>query len=159
MTATVTTEDFDRHLQRMKLRTGEERGPLVIEVERGIIVKFARSVGETKPIYLDEQHARTTRFGGIIAPPTFVSYFVTQLTESMYDFDTPGLRSLHTDDVCDNFLPIRVGDLISATARYLEPWIHEGRSRKLLFQSCETTLTNQHGERVAAVRMNVASFV
>jgi acyl dehydratase len=33
---------------------------------------FARSVGDPNPVYHDEDHARSTEVGRIIAPPTFV---------------------------------------------------------------------------------------
>ena len=31
---------------------------------------YCRSVGETHPVYFDEAYARTTRYGGLIAPPS-----------------------------------------------------------------------------------------
>ena len=40
-------------------------------VEASHIMMFARSVGDANPIYHDEEHARGTEPGGIIAPPTF----------------------------------------------------------------------------------------
>ena len=39
-------------------------------VEAGHIMMFARSVGDKNPIYSDEEYAKTTEAGGIIAPPT-----------------------------------------------------------------------------------------
>lgn len=42
------------------------------EVEAGHIMMFARAVGDVNQIYYDEQYARATEPGGIIAPPTFV---------------------------------------------------------------------------------------
>ena len=40
-------------------------------VEASHIMMFARSVGDKNPIYHDEDYARSTEPGGIIAPPTF----------------------------------------------------------------------------------------
>jgi hypothetical protein len=40
-------------------------------VEASHIMMFARAVGDKNPIYCDEEYARTTEPGGIIAPPTF----------------------------------------------------------------------------------------
>ena len=50
-------------------------------VEAGHIMMFARSVGDKNPIYSDEEYAKTTEAGGIIAPPTFVQ------ATSQYDPD------------------------------------------------------------------------
>lgn len=41
-------------------------------VEAGHIMMFARAVGDPNPIYHDEEQAKNTEPGGIIAPPTFV---------------------------------------------------------------------------------------
>ena len=40
-------------------------------VEASHIMMFARSVGDANPIYHDEEYAKKTDLGGIIAPPTF----------------------------------------------------------------------------------------
>ncbi len=40
-------------------------------VEASHIMMFARSVGDANPIYRDEEYAKGTEPGGIIAPPTF----------------------------------------------------------------------------------------
>ena len=40
-------------------------------VEASHILMFARSIGDTNPIYHDESHAAGTEVGSIIAPPTF----------------------------------------------------------------------------------------
>jgi acyl dehydratase len=157
-TASTDTEELKRHAERMKKKIGEQRGPTKVRIERNMLVKFAQAIGETNPIYLDEDYAKTTRHGALIAPPTYASYFLTQLAESMYDLDTPGFRSLHSDDVGEESRPIRVGDEITATARYTDVRVHEGRSRSILFQTVETTLTNQHDERVASARMVVVTF-
>lgn len=41
-------------------------------VEYGHVLMFARSIGDTNPIYSDPDYAAGTEVGGIIAPPTFV---------------------------------------------------------------------------------------
>ena len=41
-------------------------------VEAGHILLFARSIGDENVVYTDEEAAKKTEAGGIIAPPTFV---------------------------------------------------------------------------------------
>lgn len=41
-------------------------------VEATHILMFARSIGDPNPIYEDEEYARTTEVGHVIAPPTFI---------------------------------------------------------------------------------------
>lgn len=40
-------------------------------VDGTAIMLFASALGETNPIYYDEEHARATALAGVIAPPTF----------------------------------------------------------------------------------------
>jgi acyl dehydratase len=40
-------------------------------VDRTGILLFASALGETNPIYWDEEYAKKTALGGVIAPPTF----------------------------------------------------------------------------------------
>jgi len=45
--------------------------PVTYEIERGAIRKFAQAIEDPNALFNDEQAARKTRFGGMIAPPTF----------------------------------------------------------------------------------------
>lgn len=151
--------DLTPHLERLRRKIGHQSGPLVTEVEAGAIAKFARAIGETNPLHFDEAYARTTRFGGIIAPPTYASCFITPLLPGeMFDFDLPLERALHSDDIAENDLPIRPGDVITTTARYADVFIKQGRSGPLFFQAADLTLTNQDDARVAVIRMLSVSF-
>jgi hypothetical protein len=42
-------------------------------VDRTAILTFASALGETNPIYWDEDHAGRTPLAGVIAPPTFAA--------------------------------------------------------------------------------------
>jgi N-terminal half of MaoC dehydratase len=41
-------------------------------VEEGSIMMFARAIGDPNPIYSDHEYAARTRFGAVLAPPTYV---------------------------------------------------------------------------------------
>ena len=100
----------------------------------------------------------TRRFGGLIAPPTYVSCFTADvLTGDLFDFDVPLKRFLHSDDVVENFAPIRVGEVISARARYADVYLRAGRNGPLLFQVAEMSLTRGEAP-VATVRVASVSF-
>ena len=43
------------------------------DVERGAIRRFAEAIGDPNPLFNDEREARKTRFGGMIASPTFAA--------------------------------------------------------------------------------------
>ena len=56
----------------MRAAIGVESEPRTSEVEKGAIIKFAEAIGDTNPIYNEEAAARQSRYGGMIAPPTFL---------------------------------------------------------------------------------------
>ena len=56
----------------MKASIGIRSEPVTWEVEKGEIVRFASAIGDANPLYSDEAPARRGRYGGIIAPPTFL---------------------------------------------------------------------------------------
>ena len=148
------------HAERLKRKIGHRSGPHVQAVEAGAIAKFARAIGETNPLFFDDAYARTTRFGGIIAPPTYASCFITPLLPGeMFELDLPPLaKALHSDDIAENHLPIRPGDVLTTVARYADVFIKQGRNGPVLFQAADLTVTNQDGQRVALIRMRSANF-
>jgi acyl dehydratase len=50
---------------------GKTAEPRTYEVERGAIRRFAEAIGDPNPLFNSESEARQSRFGGLIAPPTF----------------------------------------------------------------------------------------
>ncbi len=50
---------------------GRESEPVVHEVEKGAVQRFAEAIGDPNPIYADEAAARAAGFPSIVAPPTF----------------------------------------------------------------------------------------
>ncbi|MBI4302380.1 MAG: MaoC family dehydratase N-terminal domain-containing protein [Chloroflexi bacterium] len=134
--------DFDRSV----LGKGFSSGTFTIEKET--ILEFCRAVGETNPLYVDEEAAKKGPYGGIIAPPTFYTLLRT------YSTNQPDLKLKFGTAAYDGgesgefFQPIRPGDTLTATSRFTEVYEKTGRSGKLVFMVRETTFTNQKGEKV-----------
>ena len=78
----VYTEDEQRLVEKMESRRGRvtwldeaPQGGLVTRVaSRDTIRQYCFSIGEENPLYWDEAYARKTRWGGIVAPPSFVAH-------------------------------------------------------------------------------------
>ncbi|HLT99151.1 MAG TPA: MaoC family dehydratase N-terminal domain-containing protein [Burkholderiaceae bacterium] len=47
----------------------------VVEVEKGAIRAFAEAIGDTNPLYRDEEYARSRGYKGLVAPLTFPASF------------------------------------------------------------------------------------
>src|SRR3954470_377732 len=66
--------DFWKHANLRKvwddIVPGEPRQTIPYILTKEAIELYCKSVGEDHPIYFDEAYARTTRYGGLIAPPS-----------------------------------------------------------------------------------------
>lgn len=137
--------EYDRSLLGVEHPVGS------FEVTKDMIVDFARSTGETNPVYLDEEQAAQSRYGGIIAPPTFCNIFISGGKRP-----DPGIKfgdlSFFAGQAIESLEPVRPGDTLEASTRLKEVYAKTGRSGKMVFAVWETGLTNQNGETVALVR-------
>lgn len=110
------------------------------------------SVGDDNPMWSDEEYARRTRWGSIIAPPTF-----------LYSIDStiiaPGLRGIqwiYGGTRWKHFLPIHVGDRITARARLIKVERKTGaHARHLVIQTGEVQYFNQRGDLVSHAEADV----
>ena len=145
-------------------------------VEAGHIMMFARAVGDPNPIYFDDEYARGTEVGGVIAPPTFVQ------SSAQFDPDyalrpkigEPWFGSgaeptgrkprsggggggaaggLHAEQHYEYHKPLLAGDVLTAETKRGKTWEKQGRrGGKLIFSESVTEYRNQHGELVVTAR-------
>lgn len=144
----MTTDDPDLKYDRSLL--GVEHPIGSYEVTKEMIVSFARSTGETEPQYLDEQAAKETQYGGLIAPPTFCNMFVNGVTRPDIKLEF-GDVGLFAGQSIENLTPARPGDILEASTRLKEVYAKTGRSGKMVFAVWQTSFTNQAGDTVALV--------
>lgn len=155
----ATLELLRPHAERLKGRIGTTGATVVRRVEEGALVKFALATGQTDPLYVDPEAARRGPYGAVLASPTYLSTFTNgTMGDGFFDFDLPVKMFLHTDDAVELGAPIVAGDEISATARYADVYLRQGRSGAMLFQVAELTMTNQRDEHVATLRVGSVSF-
>lgn len=144
-------------------------------VEAGHILLFARAIGDENPAYTDEDGAKATEAGGIIAPPTFVQasaqfdpdYFLrpkagkpwfgsgknpTGVTRESGGGGGGG-GGLHAEQHYEYHRPLRAGDVLTANTFPGKTWEKEGRrSGKLVFSESVTEYRDQKGELVVTAR-------
>jgi acyl dehydratase len=130
-------------------KTGE---PRTYEIERGAIRRFAEAIGDNSALFNDESGARKTRFGGMIAPPTFYR----SLGSPIPNVSLPGLgessRGLDGGSDWEYFHPIRPGDRVTVQSKLADLRESEGRLGPMVFIVIETNYTNQFGELCATQR-------
>jgi len=138
----------------------------ILEVEKGAIKKFGDAVGDRNPLYWDEEYARNSRFGAIVAPPGFFGWptrwqgampFFSALREEMINiiskagFD----RVLDGGIEYDFYHPVRAGDTLSALPKVKDVVERETKTGKMVFSAMEITYTNQNGDVVAKARQTM----
>jgi acyl dehydratase len=150
--------DLQALVARLKARVGHETRATVTEVDKSMIRRFALAIGESSPLYLDAAYASRTRFGGLVAPPTFVSTFIVGHIPDIFDMSLTFERTLHSDDSARLHRPIRAGDTITALARYVDATCRIAKRGPMVFQSADLILDDSRGQRVADVRIVSVSF-
>ncbi len=114
------------------------------------ILKFAEALGDTNPLYTDEEAAAQGPYGGLVAPPTFVTRLRPQkmTPEHMPRFGKVGFdggRDL------ESFTPVRPGDALKMVSTIHDIYEKTGRSGSMYFIVLRNEITNQNGEKVALV--------
>ena len=144
-------------------------------IEAGHIMLFARAVGDNNKIYYDEDYAKTTEAGSIIAPPTFVQ------ASAQFDPDYPlrpkigqpwfgsgkeptgvqhgsggsggGGGGLHAEQHFEYHRHLKPGDVLTATVKPGKTWEKQGRrSGKLVFTETVTEYRDKNGKLAITAR-------
>lgn len=134
--AKYVTEEAKQQIGKL----GETR---TYDVERGAIRRFAEAIGDPSPLFNDEKGARKTRFGGMIAPPTFCRSLGAPMVD--VKLNIPQFRGLDGGSEWEYFEPIRPGDRITVQSKLADLRESEGRLGTMVFITVETSYTNQHG--------------
>ena len=135
---------------------GVESDPITYEIEKGHIAIFAEAIGDENPIYSDEIKARNSKYGGIIAPPTF--YRALRPGSLPETAESPFTRNLDAGSDWEFFEPIRPGDRITVTIKLADVVEREGRLGKMIIITRETRYENQLGQIVATQKTNGISY-
>ena len=140
----------------MKASIGIESDPVTHDVEKGAIIKFAEAIGDTNPIFNDEVAARKSRYGGMVAPPTFLRSINPGPLK--VEFRSPYTANLDGGSEWEYFEPIRPGDRITVTTMIADLYERAGRLGNMLFLVRETKYVNQFGNTVAKQRTTGISY-
>ncbi len=142
------TIDFDRSVLGVDYDVGTH------QVTKEQVVAYAQALGETNPLYLDEEAAKAGPYGAIIAPPLFYNMFSLQAgPDPKVKFGTSGFDG---GQHVEFFEPIKTGDVISAKTQIADVYAKTGRTGTMVFTVRRTTFTNQDGERnIVMDRINV----
>jgi acyl dehydratase len=106
---------------------GRESEPVVHEVEKGHIRRFADALGDPNPIYQDEAVARSAGYAGLVAPPTFpIAFTANERFRHSLDLGTRSI--LHGEQQFELNRPIVAGDRITVVSRVADVLERPGAS-------------------------------
>lgn len=133
---------------------GLELAPRHVEVEAGQLRFFAKAVGETDPVYLDEDAARAAGHPALPAPPTF-AFTLNQLAPApsnwMAEMGISIADVLHGEQGFEHLTQIYAGDRITLTGRVAD--IYEKKGGALEFVVMEIDARNQDDQLCVRQRM------
>ncbi len=142
--------------QAVRDAIGAESESFVNEIERGAIIRFAEAIGDDNPIYRDELLARKSRYGGTVAPPTFLRSLRTEPLK--VEAELPFKRRLDGGSEWEYFESVRPGDRITVTVQLADAYERMGRQGTMLFLVREIKYVNQLGQLVAIQRSTLIHY-
>ena len=144
----ITPEALDDLRRITGLQMRPER--YIREATIDTLNNFCNGIGDLNPLHRDEEYAKWTRYGGLLAPGCFL---YARTWPGRTRFGLPGVHGFHAGNDFRFEREIRIGDRIDSVERMLGFEEKESRfSGKLVIIHVETTFTNQRGELIATVR-------
>jgi acyl dehydratase len=124
---------------------GRSSEPVRNVVERDAVRLFAEAIADPNPLYRDEETAKGSRYGRLLAPPTFVRTFDYGEVEGL---ELPPAGLIHGEFRVSYERPLLVGDEILCRLTLKDSYDKEGRRGLLGFLLFERTGEDPEGRLV-----------
>lgn len=136
------------------------------------IRRYALSIDDFNPIYFDENAAKKGKYGGLTAPPVYVTWAVgvPGSEKGVKDLGEDGLASfigvpeipnvwdlgwVRGGDDFEFIRPVRVNDRVTVKGKIVEMKEKDGKTGKLVFVTSEFLYENQAGELLTKHRVTM----
>jgi acyl dehydratase len=144
----ITEGGLDHLRERLGKKIDNPAEPWCYEATRDNIRHYAHGIGDDNPLWCDPDYAAKTKFGGIIALPSFL--FSTSRIVSGYVGGLPGVHAMWSGADWTWHKPVRRNDEIRTEA-YLKDLIeHQTRfAGRAVQQIYHVDFYNQQGDKVS----------
>ena len=132
-------------VERWRALVGERSEAVSNVVEKGAVRKFAEAIGDPNPLYVNEAAAEKSRYGGLIAPPTFPRTFEYGEIEGI---GLPGQGLIHGEHWLRYERPLWVGEEVLCYTVFKDYYEKESRGEPLGFVISERVGESPSGERI-----------
>lgn len=129
----------------------------VVEVEAGFLKFFAKTTGETNPVYFDDEAAKAAGHRAILLPPTYLFSLQMSAPAKRGDvLDPVGgigadvMRVLHGEQGFTYHKPIYAGDRVAMTTTTTDIYDKKGGALEFIIQ--QTRFENASGDLCAEAR-------
>lgn len=124
---------------------GQSSGPVRNVVGRDAVRLFAEAIADPSPLYRDEEAAERSRYGRLLAPPTFPRTFDYGRVEGL---ELPPAGLIHGEFRISYERPLLVGDEVFCRMQLKDSYDKEGRGGLLGFLLFERTGEDPEGNLV-----------
>lgn len=114
-------------------------------VERGAVRDFATALGDSHPLYIDEEFAKQTIYKKNIAPPTFPRVFNYGLIEGL---QLPSSGLIHGEQVFHYKRPLVVGEKVHCYIKIEDYFIKSAKTGTLSFLVTKSVGEDSHGQTI-----------
>jgi len=133
---------------------GKNYPPALNEVEKGVIRRFADSVGDPNPLFRDEDAARAAGYRSLLAPPTFPATF----TGGVDFLSVLAINPRHVlvgELSLEYHQPICAGDRLLVSSRVVDIYEKMGTGGVMDFAVVEDEGRDERGELVYRARKTI----
>jgi hypothetical protein len=136
----------EKTIEELEARVGIIGQPLLYEIEKSFIRRFAVAVGDDNPLWQKGY-----------APPNLI---LTLGFSGMFKkyIEDPDITVLHGGTDLECHRPVKAGDVISAVSSVKNVRQRQGEAGPMLFVTFDISYSNQRKERVADCRQMVIIY-
>jgi acyl dehydratase len=151
----ITQEMLDSMRAKLGLKLRTDDSIHNEDATRMTILKFTEGIGDPNPLWTDSEYAKKTRYGSIIAPPSFIWACFAQV-----QFGWRGLGGFHSGCDVEFLKPIYPGDKITPECVFTS---FEGPKESMFAEETiidhfDNSYWNQRSELIAKYRWSVIHF-
>ena len=141
----------------LRKKIGKPMDPVVFEVEKGSIRRYATAIGETNPIHQDEAAAKAAGYASLVAPVTYPCC-LQKFEETLAVLDVNTNAIMHAEEEYEYFKPIVAGDRIEITHTLVDAYEKQSPNGLLVFIVIETRGNNKSSKLVFKGRRVLVEF-
>lgn len=124
---------------------GKRSNSVINIVERGAVRNFVNALGDSHPIYTDEEFASQTIYKKNIAPPTFPRVFTYGVIDGL---KLPSSGLIHGEQVFNYKRPLFVGEKVSCYIRIEDYYEKKANSGTLSFLVTKSVGEDSTGDTI-----------